>query len=419
MVAIAKASAVSNSAALQSEARNNSNATRILVSASNEFTWDLYRELVKLSSENLAVSGLSVHADLTMTYLGARGETADEMRTVLHLDSLIGREGVAYEALTGQLRAAASDSTHEIAMANALWTDERYPLRSSFKQIMAHCFQSEIEQVSFQDRVQCEHARKRINSWTDQKTHGMIPELLQSGDLEPLIMLVLSNAVYFHGLWNIPFPYEKTSRSVPFYTLDGKRISAQMMRIDESDSRQIKCLNSAGTFRAVETDSLQILELPYCNSRASMLILLPRSPSGLPEIERTFNETQLDGYLTQLDVPRGYTIAIPKFRIESSKRLNQALISLGIKKAFGSGADFSGIFERDQAFIKSVIHGTKVDVDEQGTEAAGATHILLTSSTLARGFEFNADHPFLFIVRDNATGVILFMGRVTNPAVDK
>jgi serpin B len=403
-------------------------SARAIARASNAFTLDLYRQVAALDSSNLALSGFSVHAALTMTYLGAKGETADEMRKVLHLDSLRGIEAASYGPLQDALQRASGKKTHEFALANALWTDDDHPLRQSFRNTMARGFNAEGQSVSFANHSSCEKARQKINRWAEKKTHGMIQNLLKPGDLDGETILVLSNALYFHGQWAVPFSPGKTNRR-PFFKMDSTEISVTMMHLKSAPDGIVMNTgkNSAGkagefypapvphVFTGLQNDSLQILNLPYRESRASMVILLPTRYNGLPDLEKRLNETLLESLLQKLDTLNSFSIALPKFTLDTHSRLVPVLDSLGIHKAFRD-ADFSEMYEDGSGFIKDVIHGAKIEIDEQGTTAAAATHVLPIRGNFPGDFDFRADHPFLFLIRDHTTGTILFMGRVLYPA---
>jgi len=238
----------------------------------------------------------------------------------------------------------------------------------------------------------------------EKKTNNKIKNLIAKGVLDSMTRLVLTNAIYFKGNWHSQFQEDRT-RPAPFTLLNGDRVEVPMM-------------NQTAEFGYMETEDFQALELPYVDNELSMIILLPKQTDGLTKFEQTLTLENLSQWLSKLH-KREVIVSIPKFKMTSQFSLASVLKSMGMADAFNQAkADFSGMNGKKDLFISAVIHKAYVDVNEEGTEAAAATAVTmrLTSIGPDQTPVFRADHPFLFLIRDNHSGSILFIGRVMNPA---
>lgn len=244
-------------------------------------------------------------------------------------------------------------------------------------------------------------ACKTINEWVESQTAEKIKDLIKESDLTPPPALVLVNAIYFKGDWESQFKKDQTRESD--------------FTVPNGGTTKVPLMHQTGDFGYKATGNMQILELPYTGKSLSMVVLLPRAADGLNEIENTLTPGNLRAWLSGLATQR-VNVAFPKFRIEwGVKDLKPTLKALGMKTAFiWRQADFSGMDGTMSLFIGAVLHKAFVDVNEAGTEAAAATAVIMPRG-MAHFPDFRADHPFLFLIRDNATGSILFLGRVTNP----
>jgi serpin B len=234
------------------------------------------------------------------------------------------------------------------------------------------------------------------------KTRNKIKELIPVGVLDPVTVLVLANAIYFKGAWLNPLDKNLTE-DAPFHLTATKTITTPMMR-----HPRLKC----GYYEDAE---VQVLDIPYVGRQISMLVILPRQVDGIAQLERGLRATTLREWSLkwgERDSGRDVEVSFPRFTITSYFRLEDVLKALGMVNAFGPGADFSGMFEARGPRIDAVLHKAFVEVNEEGTEAAAATGVLMTVSAVPR---FRADHPFLFLIRDRRTGSMLFLGRVLNP----
>ncbi len=397
--------------------------TEAVVEGNNAFVLALYAQLRGLEG-NLFLSPYSISTALAMTHAGARGATAGQMAQVLRLpierykalDSdnqgnppyrieqrpmSVEQLAAAFGRLQKGLRAEAKKKGYELSVANALWGQKGYGFLGDFLSLVEANYDGRLEQVDFVGAT--EAARRTINAWVEEKTNNKIEELIKPGVLSELTRLVLTNAIYFKGNWDRQFKKAATQPG-PFTTADGKKTEVPMM-------------NQTEEFRYIETETFQGLDLPYVDNELSMVVLLPKKIDGLGDFERTLTAENLSQWLGQLH-KRKVIVSIPKFTMTSQFSLASVLKSMGMSDAFTPYvADFSGMNGRRDLFISAVIHKAYVEVNEEGTEAAAATGVVVgvTSAMPTQPPVFRADHPFLFLIRDNRTASILFIGRVTNP----
>jgi len=367
-----------------------------LVAGNTRFALDLYDQLRK-EDGNLFFSPFSLSTALAMTYGGARGNTAAEMADTLHFELAQERLHPAFARLQQGLDVSEDeDAGYRLHIANALWPQKGYAFLPEFFELCQAHYRAGLQTVDYAGAT--EEARQTINRWVEQRTEEKIKELLKPGVLTPLTTLVLTNAIYFKGDWAAQFDKEKTT-DAPFTLLDGEQVSVPLM-------------NQAGEFRYTEDSAVQVLELPYAGEALSMVVVLPRQHDGLPALEKSLSAKKLADWLSKLR-PRTVRVGLPRFKMTSEFKLNEVLQALGLRGAFTGGADFSGMTGSRDLFISAVVHKAFVDVNEEGTEAAAATGVVMLKGGLPPAFR--ADHPFLFLIRDVRTGSILFFGRVLNP----
>ena len=381
------------------------------VQSEADFAADLYRQLSQTADGgNLFFSPHSVATILALTTDGARGRTAREMVSVLKLQARIDGQGVpdlsnvqsAIAALHSQLDSR--DDTTELTVANALWADAGMPLRKPFVQgVLAADPAAAIENVDF--RKDSEMARTRINNWTDRKTSGRIKELLAAGSLNDLTRLVLTNAVYFRGDWATQFQSNRT-RPTDFTVAGG----GEPVRVPLMFG-----LVQAGY---ADQDGFSVLDLPYAGGKLSLLVILPDQVDGLSKIETQLSSDWLAKRIASLKTQQ-VRVGLPRFRLETQYSLKQTLSDLGMPTAFGRSADLTGLTdasEGQQLSISQVQHKAFLEVNEQGSEAAAATAVVVTArSARPRSAAFIANRPFLFAIRDRASGLLLFLGRLSQP----
>ncbi len=375
--------------------------TAALVAGNNRFGCELYAVLAA-RPDNVFLSPFSISTALAMTALGARGQTAAEMNQVLHLPD---EPAPAFGALIKSLNEGdPAKRGFTLSTANALWAQQGYPWRPEYKTLITQQFGAGLFDVDF--ITQPEGARGTINKWVEQETREKIKDLLAPGTVTRDTRLVLTNAIYFKGNWQATFPKEAT-KDQPFTLIDGQKVTTPLMY-------------RKGGYRYAENDQFQTLELPYAGRRLSMVVILPRRHDGLVAVEKELSVARLQEVIQQLRHESEVHVYLPRFRIEASYSLNEPLQKLGMRQAFDfAAADFSGMHTGGERLaISAVVHKSFVDVNEEGTEAAAATGVVVgvTSAPLPRTpRHFRADRPFLFLIRDNASGSVLFMGRLLRP----
>ncbi len=376
---------------------------RALVDGNTAFALELYQKL-REEEGNLFLSPYSISLALAMAYAGARGETERQMAEALQLALPQERLHPAFNFLDLSITRRAEQEGIELDVANAFWGQLGWPFLQSYIDLLSQNYGAEIRLLSFQSTP--EACRVHINSWVSEKTRGKIEDLLPPGSIDPLTTLVLTNAIYFAGTWQYQFDPELT-RGKPFYLLDGSRVIVPMMEHEELRLRYAE--------GRIDGLSYQAVELPYKGEELAMVILLPRL-EDFQRFEQALTAERLRGILEKL-LPREVHLIMPKFSFTSPRfSLKEQLSALGMLLAFSSEADFSGMDGRRAIWISEVYHKAFVKVDEEGTEAAAATAVVVVRAVPFAPFEFRADHPFIFLIRDRGTGAILFLGRVLNPA---
>ena len=371
----------------------------------NQFGTDLYGEIVEGSGNNVFFSPFSISTALAMTWAGADGRTADEMADVLHFRGRPEHTHSGFFSLMNSLKAYFSNSDSlNVSVSNALWTDNRYPLNPDYASTVRNQYRANVEQVSYQSD-DLETTRQTINNRIAEDTRDRIKELLMTGDIDPSTMLVLTNAIYFKGDWLSQFDPAETRDSY-FYTLNGSKEQIDLMH--QTIEKKV--------YKYYAEDDLQLLEFPYVGDDLAMDIILPNKRDGIKDIEPLLDK-QLEKWLRNLEYQsKTLELFIPKLDLSCRTDLGNLLMSMGMETPFSSAADFTNMFKHDNAWIDKVIHEANITVDEEGTIAAAATAVIMMKSAHEpEKLVFRADHPFIFLIRDRETGVILFMGRVMNP----
>jgi serpin B len=374
-----------------------------------KFALELYGKL-ESQQGNLFLSPYSISTALAMTYAGAKGETERQMAKTLNFNLYSDSNDTTriyfipvlhktFGGIIQQLNESGEKGGYELVVANALWGQKDYKFLPEFLTLVRENYGGDLQQVDF--AAQTEPARKTINAWVESKTKDKIKELIKPGTLDSMTRLVLTNAIYFKGKWESQFKPERTQDS-PFVLLDGQKVNVPMM-------------NQTGKFGYMETNDIQALEMPYVNNDLSMVILLPKKLDGVKGLEKELASDNLAGWLGKIH-KREVQVFFPRFKMTSEFELAKLLGAMGTPDAFSGKADFSGMTGNRDLFISAVVHKAYVDVNEEGTEAAAATGVTMKLTSVSEPPPvFNADHPFIFLIRDNLTGSILFLGRVANP----
>ncbi len=374
-----------------------SNNEKAVVKANNSFAMNLYG---KLNNErgNIFFSPFSIFDALSMTYVGARGETATQMANVLHITLARKDFNSGFSSLLKGIKSNAQKEEYKLNIANAIWYQKNFRFLKSFISTIENYYDSEAFGVNFSDS----NTVDRINKWVSKETNGKINKIV--GKIDPLTRLILTNAIYFKGEWASAFS-TSTTRPSTFYVNPQQKIKVPMMYQEAK-------------FNYVGNESLQAIEMPYEGKKLSMVVLLPKNKYGIKEIERSLDPSSLQDLISQMRMQK-VKVYFPKFKLETSYDLKDVLTSMGMSDAFNN-ADFSGIDGARDLRISKVIHKAYIDVNEKGTEAAAVTAVVMVL-TCSPNFKppkipiFRADHPFVFFIIDRSSDEILFMGRVMNP----
>jgi serpin B len=375
-----------------------------LVAGNSTFAFELYQQ-VRNQPGNVFYSPYSISLALAMTYAGARGETEQQMADTLRFTLPQERLHAACNALDlelasrGEGAAGADGEGFRLNIVNRLWGQVGYVFLTEFLDVLAENYGAGLCLLDFANEP--EPSRLEINDWVSDQTEGRIEDLIPPNAISSLTRLVLTNAIYFNAAWDAPFDEDLTEDG-PFYLLDGGTVSVPMMRQEE-------------TFGYAAGDGYQAVELPYDGNELSMVILLPDA-GRFEEFESALDWAPVSGFVALLARQR-VDLSIPRFTFEWSTSLKDVLSAMGMPLAFGGAADFSGMDGTLQLFIGDVLHKAFVAVNEEGTEAAAATAVIMELTAVPpAALVVTVDRPFVFLIRDIETGAILFVGRVVNPS---
>ncbi|MHA1476223.1 MAG: serpin family protein [Promethearchaeota archaeon] len=372
-----------------------------VVNANNQFAFDLYSKFNESEEGNVFYSPYSIFSALAMTYEGAKGQTAEEMKSVFHFpenDVLRPNFAAIYNGINQ------GSKSYELRTGNALWGQIDFPFLEDYINRVGTYYGGKIANVDFVNET--EKTRETINSFIEEQTNDKIKDIIPLGYLDALTRLVLSNAIYFKGEWE--WEFDKSDTEEKNFTITPENVvKTPMMQMNPDNV----------IFNYANLTDLQILELPYKGDKISMLILLPTA--NLSVIEPSLTAEKLEEYKNKMQETELDNVYLPKFEFDTKYFMKDTLISLGMPTAFSGSANFSGMTLAEQLFIDEVIHQAYIKVDEEGTEAAAATVVITKFTSMpAPKPVFNADHPFIFLIQEQETGNILFMGRVTDPTIE-
>lgn len=364
-----------------------------VASANNAFAFELYSELAKVQG-NVFFSPYSISSAFGMAWAGARTQTAEEMAKTLHFGA---DTHTGFAALNEQL--IGKRPGYQLSVANRLYVRNGLELLESYATIAKDQYAAPIEQVDFSEAT-----RQRVNQWVEDQTNKRITDLIPKGSFNADTSMALINTVYFKGAWATAFE-KKATTDQPFFT-GGKQVKVPLMSAEFGPSSRV---------RFGQTDGVQVLELPYEDGDVAMVIMLPTARDGLAALEKKLDVAyfeKLSGTLRSTEVD----VWLPRFRAGQGLGLTAPLMAMGMPTAFTGGADFSGMTGARGFFISAAIHRSFIEVNEEGTEAAAATALLVGSISVYLKPSFRADHPFLFALRDSKSGSVLFLGRLVDPA---
>jgi len=367
------------------------------------FALDAYRVLAAAEG-NLIYSPHSIQSALSMTWAGARGTTESQMASALRFSLPQGRHHAAFNAFDQELTARAARPVEgagrrfRLRVANALFGQRGYSFLPPFLDTLAEHYGAGINVLDIQ--TDPEAARGRINAWVSDQTERRIPELLRQGNVTPATTLVLTNAVYFNASWEAPFEAAQT-RPTDWHGLSGA-------------ARAVPMMNRSAELSYAEGDGWQAVELPYTGGDVSMLLMLP-AEGRFADFERALTAERLDAVVAGLG-SRQVQLTVPTFSFRKHTSLKELLQGMGMTDAFQGGvADLSGMDGSRALYVQDVVHEGFIGVNEQGTEAAAATAVLVGRTSVPQPATFRADRPFVFAIRDRASGALLFAGRVVAP----
>ncbi len=372
-----------------------------LVESDNKFGLKLFREIIKEEKDsNVFISPLSVSMALGMTYNGANGSTQEAMQKTLELSGLTIEEvNESYKNLTKLLTQL--DPKVQFQIANSIWHRETRPVIPEFINLCKKYFNALVTGVNFLDP----NTAKTINAWVDENTNGKITEIVDS-PINPLTVMFLINAIYFKGTWTYQFD-ENLTKDDEFRLPDGSKIHCRMME-------------QRGLYKYFSNDDFQAVDLPYGDGAFSMTIFLPNWKTNIDSLIAKFDHESFNYWISCLSYPSdSLDIYIPKFTLEYELKLNDALQALGMGIAFDPWlADFTKMYKNGGVWIDKVKHKTFVKVNEEGTEAAAVTSVGMTYGPGPPGFWMRVDRPFVFVIRENKSQTILFIGKIAEPVLE-
>jgi serine protease inhibitor len=369
-----------------------------IIEADKGFGFELFREVNTLSEEdNIMISPLSVSYALGMTYNGAAETTLQAFNDVLHFGDLSAQEvNESYKDLMDQL--VQLDDQVEFSIANSIWYRQGFQVLAEFIQTNKDYFDAAVKEIDFGDP----HSVDVINQWIEDKTNNKIKDMLDFIPVDAVTYLI--NAIYFNAQWKYEFEKEDSYQG-DFKLSDGSLHQADYMSV-------------SGNFVYTSNEDFTAVELPYGDSTFSMVVMLPSAEKELSDLIAELDVAHWDSWFDNSSYT-GVQVDLPKFKYEFKELLNEALTDLGLGVAFSEfEADFTRINPGGDLYISRVIHQTFIDVQEEGTEAAAATIVEISFNSSAGGgspIYFKADKPFLYLIKENSSGAIVFIGKVGKP----
>lgn len=360
-----------------------------VVAANNQFAIDFYDNIAS-EEGNVFFSPFSLETALAMTYEGAKGQTATEMQAVLHIPSDDTSRRAGFAGLMNDINSGSDD--YKLSTANALWAEYDFTFLDDYFQVVDEYYLGKVTNLDYVNDP--EGSRRTINTWVEEQTNNKIKDLIPPGLINDMTRLVLTNAIYFKGTWVTQFE-ESDTHDADFH-------------VSDSETSTVKMMYQKNEFKYKNNGDLELLEMPYEGDELSMVIVLPKDDlEDIDLMSLSLNSLRQEASEKELNV------YIPRFKFETKYMLKPTLQDMGMPTAFSRSADFSGMTGKDDLMIDEVIHQAFVEVNEEGTEAAAATAVIMIEKAAAPSTMFRADHPFIFfIMKDDA---ILFMGRVSNP----
>ncbi len=368
--------------------------------SNNQFAIDFYKQIANQEKGNIFFSPYSLSTAMAMTYAGAKGVTQEQIAQVFHFTANNDKFHIQLGNTIKQINS--KSGAVQLKIVNNLWAEKNYPLTKTYPKLMTTAYMAAIKPMDFINKF--EESRLSINANILKTTNEKIKDLLPPNSLNTLTRLVLTNAIYFKGDWKVMFKKDLTSDR-DFFITPLKSIKCSMMSVKSE-------------FSYYEDSKLKALELPYAGNNFSMVVILPNSNNSLEDITKMFTNDLLADIQRELG-KQEVTISIPKFKLSNGYELKQLLTTMGMPQPFSDDADFTGMTTKNNLKISDVYHKAFIDVNEQGTEAAAATAVVVATKSVHRVQSFIANRPFLFLIKETPTGTILFMGRVVDPTLSE
>ena len=381
------------------ELRPISVAEELIIESVNDFAFDIFSRInTSEPDKNLFISPLSISTALSMTANGAVGETKNGIKETLHQNTLSDQEiNEAYKSLVEFITEL--DPKVTMNLANSNWYKQEYHIEEAFRNILLDYYNAEVNAADFSDPA----TKDVINGWIEDKTNGKIKDMIDQ--IPPDVVMYLINAIYLKATWQYQFDKDKTDK-MDFHLTNGSKVQTDMMYSDGVKANYYA------------DQDLQYIELPYGNGQFVFSILLPKDPKKLDETINNLDVNQFNSFIEGADTST-FKVYLPKFKIEYKITLNDILAAMGMEQSFGGGADFGDLFvEELDLFISRVLHQSFLEVDEEGTEAAAATIVEISLTSIdpnAKPSVLYINQPFAFFIREKHSKSILFSGKLLDP----
>lgn len=364
------------------------------IESNNQFGFDFYQKIK--SNSNFVFSPASINSAFAMTYNGAAGNTFNEMAQVFHFNKDLSEFNTNYKNL---FTINEKQKDFQFHNANSLWIQEGMNIQTNFLDVNKTYYEASLNMLDFIENA--EKSRITINDWVSKKTHNKINDLLSPSSIDNATRLVLVNALYFKGSWKTQFKKELNTK--------------EKFQVAKRDYIETDFMNASINTWYYQDKYAEIVDIPYSNDDYSLMLIVPKCYRKFKKLEKKLNLEIYNNFIAQKEKKR-VKLSIPKFNIKSDYDLGETLVKMGLKDAFTANADFSGITEQERLYISQAIHKATIEINEEGTEAAAATAVVMRkTSVLLDNVELKIDKPFIYILRNNKTNCIYFMGKVINP----
>lgn len=373
--------------------------------AMTEFSFAIFKQVsLQKPDENISFSPASLNIAMGMVYSGARNSTASELSSVMGFDSNREIFLKSFSEYLEYLNNFSRDSEVEFNLANRIFLEKNFSIRDDYRELIKLYFDGAFQNVDFRNNYRLEE--KKINSWVSEMTRKRINNLIPEGTLNEETRMVLVNAIFIKSKWKFPFT-ESTTEKKEFYVKENETAQTDFMVQREKG------------FGYADFDGIQVLEMPYTTPELSLIVILPHDSNSENISNYIPDYAQYEKICQNLRFNDVY-VEIPKFKTESSFKLADVLMEMGVKSAFNS-ADFSGITDNNNLAISEVIQKVFFEVDEKGSEAAAATAVIMYETSSVQTIEFDnlesfiANRPFIYILKENKYNTPLFVGLYVNP----